>query len=161
MDPADLTNLAQDLLRGDLSVADFVHRLAHGGIADVGDAQLDLDRHRRCGFPEVVFGQGKSLESLERIFERLRAEGVDVFATRVPGEFAAKLERLFPTGRYNPIGRTFRIPLDSASIGAAPPRRSRADAWRSSRPAPATCQWPKKPVKPPCGWGPRSALCKT
>ena len=73
MEVTDLTNLAQDLLRGDLSVADFVRRLSQGAIADVGDAQLDLDRHRRCGFPEVVFGQGKPLESLERIFEPLRS----------------------------------------------------------------------------------------
>ena len=122
MEPADLTTLAQELLRGDLSVADFVHRLSQGAIADIGDAQLDLDRHRRCGFPEVVFGQGKSLESLERIFERLRAEGVDVLATRVPAEFGTKLERAFSGGRYNSVGRTFRIPLETGGTAQTHPR---------------------------------------
>ncbi|HVU88651.1 MAG TPA: nickel pincer cofactor biosynthesis protein LarB [Pirellulales bacterium] len=122
MDASDLTNLAQALLSGGLSVADFVRRLSQGAIADVGDAQLDLDRHRRCGFPEVVFGQGKSLESLERIFDRLRSEGIDVLATRIPAEFAPQLLHRFPGGRYNAIGRVFRIPLDAGGAAETLPR---------------------------------------
>ena len=111
MELAQIGLLAQELLRGDISVDDFVQRLSHAAIADLGDAQLDLDRARRCGFPEVVFGQGKSLESLRRIFRRLLAEGIDVFATRIPADVAAQLESEFPVGRYNPLARTFRIPL--------------------------------------------------
>ena len=94
MEPADLTNLANELLRGDLSVADFVHRLSHGAIADIGEAQLDLDRHRRCGFPEVVFGQVSRSNRSNGSLMRLRGEGVDVFATRIPAEFAGELDRL-------------------------------------------------------------------
>jgi NCAIR mutase (PurE)-related protein len=30
------------------------------GFIDLGFARVDIDRHRRCGFPEVVFGQGKT-----------------------------------------------------------------------------------------------------
>ncbi|MBI2826986.1 MAG: nickel pincer cofactor biosynthesis protein LarB [Planctomycetia bacterium] len=112
MQPLDLTLLAQELLSGQLSVADFVEHLSQRAIADIGEAQLDLDRRRRCGFPEVVFGAGKSLESLTRIFETLRDDGVDVFATRIPADFATQLVRAFPTGRYNALARTFRIPLD-------------------------------------------------
>jgi len=122
MEPADLASMAQELLRGDLSVADFVKRLSRGAIADLGEAQLDLDRLRRCGFPEVVYGQGKSVESLERIFTRLRAEGIDVLATRIPAEHAKRLERAFPGGRYNEIGRTFRIPLETGSAAETSPR---------------------------------------
>ena len=110
MESADLAIMAQELLRGELSVTEFVRRLSQRAIADLGEAQLDLDRHRRCGFPEVVFGEGKSIESLERIFHRLSAEGVDVFATRVAAEHAAQLLHTFPDGRYNVVGRTFRIP---------------------------------------------------
>jgi NCAIR mutase (PurE)-related protein len=114
MEPAELNHLASELLRGGISVEDFVRRLARAPIADTGDAQLDLDRRRRCGFPEVIFGERKSLESLERIFTALRAEQIDVFATRIPAEFADALLRKFPTARYSPLGRTFRIPLEQA-----------------------------------------------
>lgn len=86
MEPHDLRSLAERLLRGELSVDDFTQRLAHRPIADVGVAQVDLDRARRCGFPEVVFGQGKSVAALEKIFTALIDSGVDVLATRISPE---------------------------------------------------------------------------
>ena len=111
MEPDDLRQLAERLLRGELSVDDFTQRLSQRAIADVGVAQVDLDRARRCGYPEVVFGQGKSVESLQRIFHALIGAGVDVLATRISAEQAAELAVRFPAGIYNPVGRTLRIPL--------------------------------------------------
>src|SRR5947207_1711302 len=78
-------------------------------IADVGVAQVDLDRQRRCGFPEVVFGQGKPPESIEKIFAALLASGEDAFATRVDAAQAEYLRAKFPAGRYNVVGRTFIV----------------------------------------------------
>ena len=57
------------MLRGELSVEQFVARLTAPTIADVGEAQIDLDRHRRCGFPEVVFAEGKTVAVMEKIFQ--------------------------------------------------------------------------------------------
>ena len=31
-----------------------------GGFTDLGFARVDTDRRRRCGFPEVIFGMGKT-----------------------------------------------------------------------------------------------------
>ena len=59
--------------------------------ADVGDAQVDLDRHRRCGFPEVVFAEGKTVAAMEKIFQALLQHGADVLATRMSAEQAAEL----------------------------------------------------------------------
>jgi NCAIR mutase (PurE)-related protein len=107
----DLRLLAEQLLTGELSVDDFSERLSHRPIADVGLAQLDLDRARRCGFPEVVFGQAKSVESLVKIFDSLLANGVSVLSTRISAEQAAALLPRYERAVYNPVGRTFRIPL--------------------------------------------------
>ena len=63
-----LEQLAARLIAGQLSVPEFVGRMQDSGIADVGPAQVDLDRHRRCGFPEVVFSQGKTVEAIAKIF---------------------------------------------------------------------------------------------
>ena len=101
-----------------MSVVDFTRRLAHPGIADVGEAQLDLDRSRRCGFPEVVFAPGKTTAALEKIFHTLISHGVDVLATRVAPEQAAELAPRFPSGVYNPLGRTFRVPLSAERADA-------------------------------------------
>jgi len=122
MNRHEIEKLAERLLAGELSVDEFAGRLTPSsppGIADVGEAQLDLDRARRCGFPEVVFAQGKSVEAMEKIFHALLDNGIDVLATRMTPEQAAELRPRFPTGSYNAVGRTFRIPV----VGAERPER--------------------------------------
>jgi len=114
MHPHELEELAAKLLSGELSTEQFVARLARPKIADVGEAQVDLDRHRRCGFPEVVFAQGKTVQAMEKIFRAQLGHGVDVLATRMSAEQAAELLQTFPQARYSPTGRTFRIPLSTA-----------------------------------------------
>lgn len=109
MDHAIVERLARQLLAGALSIEEFVHQLAAPAIADVGDAQVDLDRHRRCGFPEVVYAQGKTVAAMQKIFSALLEHGNGVLATRVSPDQAAELLAAFPEGRYNTVGRTFCI----------------------------------------------------
>jgi NCAIR mutase (PurE)-related protein len=70
---------------------------------------LDLDRQRRCGFPEVVFGPGKTIEQLREIVSVLLQHGQPVLATRIDESQAAGLVEAFPGGRYNAVARTFRV----------------------------------------------------
>ena len=122
MDRNDVEKLATELLGGKLPLADFLARLTLPGppkTADLGEAQIDLDRGRRCGFPEVVFGEGKTVATLEKIFSRLLAEGIEVFATRVSADKAAELRDKFPAAMYNPLARTLRISPENARLAAA------------------------------------------
>lgn len=105
-----LRMLAEQLKSGQIDTDGFVQALEKWGIADIGEAQVDLDRQRRCGFPEVVYGEGKSIDALRKIFRTLQEHQVDVFATRVSPEKAEVLLREFTTARYNALARTFRIP---------------------------------------------------
>ena len=79
---------------------------------------VDVDRRRRCGFPEVIFGQGKTVEQLCEIVAQLASHGEDVLATRIDAEQAAGLRAAFPNGRYNTVARTLRLP----QTATAPPR---------------------------------------
>jgi pyridinium-3,5-biscarboxylic acid mononucleotide synthase len=85
-------------------------------------ATVDLDRRRRCGFPEVVFGQGKTTEQLCSIFGKLVEHGEDVLATRIDAEQAAGLSAAFRNGRYNAVARTFRLPRSASNKSTAEPR---------------------------------------
>ncbi len=125
MNPQEIEKLAQQLLTGELSVKQFTGRLAVPTIADVGEAQLDLDRARRCGFPEVIFAEGKTVAAMEKIFQALLKNGIDVLATRMSPAQAAELGTKFPAARYNPVGRTFRIPI---APGKAPRKEPEAAA---------------------------------
>jgi hypothetical protein len=123
MNRAELERLGRLLLAGEMDLEAFIERLHAPKSADLGDTTLDLDRRRRCGYPEVVYGEGKSVESLARIFRTLLESDAPVLATRVSEEKAAQLLADFPadryntarynTARYNPRARTFRI--DAAS----------------------------------------------
>jgi NCAIR mutase (PurE)-related protein len=111
MNSTRLEQLAKELLAGQIALADFMAQAAGPATADLAEAQLDLDRRRRCGYPEVVFGQGKTVATLAKIFERQMAERIDVLATRISPEQAAELLPQFSAARYNPVARTIRIPL--------------------------------------------------
>ena len=112
-----LEKLAQQLLAGELALDEFLHQAGDGKTADLGEVQLDLDRSRRCGFPEVIFAEGKTTAAIEKIFLALLGQDADVLATRVSSEQANELLPKFPAAHYNAIGRTLRIP----STRAEPP----------------------------------------
>jgi NCAIR mutase (PurE)-related protein len=122
MNPRQLEQLARQLLDGTLVLEEFVIEATRPATADLAEAQIDLDRKRRCGYPEVVYGQGKTVATLVKIFQRLLAEAVDVLATRISAEQAAELAPHFPAAHYNPVARTFRVPRASSDARPAEPR---------------------------------------
>jgi len=73
------------------------------------DVLVDLDRHRRCGYPEVVFGPGKSPESIVAVFQAQQAAGQNSLATRLSAEQMDLIHGAFPLARLNVIGRTAAI----------------------------------------------------
>ncbi len=113
-----LRDLAARLLAGQLTLEEFVAQAGRPTTADLGDAQVDLDRCRRCGFSEVVFAEGKSAATMAKIFEALLQHDADVLATRMSAEQAAELLARFPAGRYNAVGRTFRIAREARKCEA-------------------------------------------
>jgi pyridinium-3,5-biscarboxylic acid mononucleotide synthase len=113
--------LARQLHNGELSLDQFLSELARPKTLDLDEVQLDLDRQRRCGYPEVVFGEGKPLSILEKLLERMIAEGIDVLATRIKPDVADVLVPRFKGARYNSLGRTLRIPIHQSDSRAAIP----------------------------------------
>lgn len=111
MTAEELTDLAQRMLAGELSPDALRQQIVAGAAspAALAHATVDLDRRRRCGFPEVIFGEGKSPDTIAAIAERLLAADQRVLATRIDAEKAASVVRLLPGVAYNPVARTLRI----------------------------------------------------
>lgn len=116
--PDELAQLTADLLAGKLAREDFLVAVSAAMTATTApvstDVTLDLDRGRRCGFPEVVFGEGKPAATIAAIFDRLLAADVRCLATRISEEKAELLRAHFasrknPTARYHELARTFRV----------------------------------------------------
>jgi len=78
---------------------------------DLDEVQLDISRQDRCGFPEVIYGEGKTKETILKTFQAFATRGIDAFATRISAEKGEFLQQQLSehTFRYNPIARTFRL----------------------------------------------------
>lgn len=109
MDEAQLKQLLAEVKSGKTSVEAGARALAQGGVAELPFATLDTDRPRRQGYPEVVYGAGKSAEQLVGIVGRMVAEKAPVLVTRVDGEKSDALARAFPKGEVNALARTFVV----------------------------------------------------
>jgi len=116
MDQDELTHLLEAVAAGALSTADAALRIRTQPYVDAGGfAKVDLHRRVRCGFPEVIFGQGKTAEQIEAILRTLITHGQGGLVTRVEPAAEAHLRSAFPEGRHNPVGRTFRIESPEAA----------------------------------------------
>ena len=111
---------------GQMSVEDAAGRLAEAIQSETFatfDSQVDLDRDRRCGFPEVVYSEGKTVEAVVAILEALSTHGQAALATRVSPEQAVAVGGRFPAAIYNPFRGRF---------GWQEPKKSRRSAqWCS------------------------------
>ena len=107
---------------GGMSWIELAERVLASQLASDGMVMADRDRQRRCGFPEVIFGQSKTPEAIELAARRLLNEGEEVLATRVPAEVAGQVAEQFPFAFYHPLARTLRLarrPIEKERIFAA------------------------------------------
>ena len=107
MDAKALRSVLSRVKSGELALDEGVRALS--GVAELPFATLDLDRPRRQGYPEVVYGAGKTAEQLVGIVERLSQEPSPVLVTRIDEERADALTSAFPEGEHIEIARAFVI----------------------------------------------------
>ena len=113
MDAFELTRLFEAVRDGTMPPAEAARKVKTAPLEEAGGfATVDLHRALRCGAPEVIFGQGKTVEQIVRILETLIRHERGGLVTRVDAEVGAQLGRAFPDGEYHPLGRTFRVKGD-------------------------------------------------
>jgi NCAIR mutase (PurE)-related protein len=120
MDPERIKIMLAEVGRGERSVDDAFRELKELPFRSLGFARPDTHRHLRTGFPEVVFGQGKTPEQIAAILIELTRGGSVAFATRVTPDAAAIVLAMLqaagvPDVRHLPIPRVL-------VVGAAPPQ---------------------------------------
>lgn len=76
---------------------------------DLGFAVLDHHRALRKGFPEVIFGQGKTVDQIAILLERIHARGHNAFATRVSEDKAAGVLERLPAAVYHSQARALTL----------------------------------------------------
>ncbi|HSU17321.1 nickel pincer cofactor biosynthesis protein LarB [Longimicrobium sp.] len=110
MTPERLRALLAEVAAGALTVDDAERRLAWEPFEDLDFASVDHHRALRQGFPEVVFGQGKTPEQIAGIAARIAPRGDGFLATRLADDAAEMLAAKIPAIELNPLGRTAYLP---------------------------------------------------
>jgi NCAIR mutase (PurE)-related protein len=70
---------------------------------------VDHHRHLRTGFPEVVYGEGKTPEQILTIAEKIVAKESNFLVTRIDASVGGMLEKNFPDGDYYEAAQIFSI----------------------------------------------------
>jgi len=81
------------------------------GFVDLGVARVDSDRARRCGFPEVIFGQGKTPADVLVIGRTILEHDSVLLVSRANIEQHRALETAFPTARWHERARCITVEL--------------------------------------------------
>ncbi|GAB6057589.1 nickel pincer cofactor biosynthesis protein LarB [Desulfonatronum parangueonense] len=103
-----LKQLLTDIQSGKLNVDQGMEQLRDFPVMDLGHTRIDRHRALRNGFPEVIYGEGKTPEQVGEIFQRM-GELANVLATRVSPEMAAHVQSLCPDVHYHPLARTLSL----------------------------------------------------
>jgi pyridinium-3,5-biscarboxylic acid mononucleotide synthase len=83
MDINSLKQVLEDVATGKASVEEASKKLQHLSFEDIEYAHIDHHRSLRKGFPEVLFGEGKTADQIIGIMEKMLVQENVVLVTRV------------------------------------------------------------------------------
>lgn len=115
MEPHQIEELLRSVASGATTPQEAARALGTPAYAEVGSiagspaARVDHDRARRCGFPEVIFCQGKTPEQVGTISAELLARGDVLLATRADAQHAAAIAAVAPDAIHHELARVVTV----------------------------------------------------
>jgi NCAIR mutase (PurE)-related protein len=116
--PEQLEALLADVAAGRVAPPAALDRLRHLPFEELPFARVDHHRALRQGQPEVVFCEGKRIDQVVAICERLEAATGSFLGTRASEELATALQARFPGMVWNEMART--VHLAGPAVAAVP-----------------------------------------
>jgi len=105
MDTEFLNDLLKSVAAGRLPVKKAAEKLRHIGYEDIEYAHVDHHRSLRKGFPEVIFGQGKTADQVIGIMDRMKDQENLILVTRLEQTKADAVVSRFPDAVYHSDAR--------------------------------------------------------
>lgn len=106
--------LLEQVARGEISAGQGLEQLRLLPYEDIGIAQVDHHRCLRQGQPEIIFGQGKTVDQIKRIMQAMIERGSNVLVTRLDAGHAAELLPVFSSAHYHADARC--LVLEQATV---------------------------------------------
>lgn len=120
-----LEHLLESLKRGEVTTEDVLSRLKNLSFEDVGFAKIDHHRRIRNGYPEVIYGEGKTPMQVAEIFSRLAENNPNVLCTRASDPIARAVRERVPEAEYHELCRLVEVrrsqaqPVGHVAVAAA------------------------------------------
>jgi NCAIR mutase (PurE)-related protein len=111
-----IQSLLTSVAAGQTTIEAAFQRLRALPFENLDFATIDHHRQLRCGHPEVIFCQGKTVEQVVQIARGVAASGATVLATRATSEQRAALREAFPGAIINDLARTAVVSAYPSSI---------------------------------------------
>lgn len=116
MDQDRLRKMLSDLKRGEISVDEACDRLRDLPFEDVGVACIDHHRGLRRGISEVIFGEGKTVEEILVIMDKMAERDDNIMVTRLSEEKAGVVLERHPQGVYHPRSRILLLERHATEV---------------------------------------------
>ncbi len=101
----ELEEILEKVFHKELTPEEAFLRLKDYPYQDLGFAKIDHHREVRKGFPEIIFGLGKTSEQIRRIAGEISKRGNSLLLTRVEPQVYEELKNEIPGCLYNPLGK--------------------------------------------------------
>jgi NCAIR mutase (PurE)-related protein len=118
MNLSEIEQLLRAHKSGALATDDAARRLANLHFEETPSARVDHARARRQGFPEVVFGAGKTRAQVCEIVEKLVERAPNVLVTRTDAETYGEVRNIATDAEWHESARLIRIRRDRTEQGA-------------------------------------------
>src|SRR5215216_4172751 len=120
MDLNELEKLLAAYKNGELDTRDAVGRIKNLHFEDIGYARVDHSRAFRLGFPEVVFGGGKTRAQIVGIVERLAQRSPNILVTRTDENTFGEVRNVVTDAEWHEAAHLIRIRRDKSNHGLGP-----------------------------------------
>src|SRR5690242_21433222 len=121
MNLPELEQLLRAVREGDIDATTAGDRildaLRAAPLDNLGYARVDTHRHLRQGFPEVVFGVGKTPAQIAAIAQRIVAHGHSLLVTRATPEAYEAVRASIPGAVFHDAARAITLPAGDIPAG--------------------------------------------
>ncbi len=116
MDKNLLLKLLESIAKGRVSAENGAEKLQHMAYEDITYAHIDHHRSLRKGFPEVIFGEGKTADQIAGIMEKMMDQENIILVTRSTQQKADMLLSRFPKAVYHADARMIVLELNPVPV---------------------------------------------
>ena len=117
MNTDELNKILAEFKTGDLTETEAASRIQNLSYENIGYARVDHGRASRQGFPEVIFGQGKTPDQVCGIFEKLIERSPNVLITRTTPEVFGQVRNIHTDAEWHESAKMIRVIRDATDLG--------------------------------------------